>query len=226
MAFSLSSFFCTAYCLHDADWAGSIDDRKSTISYYIFLGTNHIFWSSKKQCTVARSSTEAEYRGVANAATEVVWLQWLLRELGVPQSPLIVLCDNLGATYLSVNLIRHPRSKHVEIDIHFVRDYVANGVLNVRFVSTKNQLADVFTKPLSSLRFSMLKNKLSVLLNPLRLQGVVRDINDNTWLMWNMKKPLIKSIRSYNLSIIIGTYETHAPCVSFSFSINVSYCLS
>ena len=87
---------------------------------------------------MTRSSTEAEYRDVANAAVEVVWLRSLLRELGVSQSPLIVLCDNLGATYLSTNPIHHSRSKHVEIDIHFVRDYVANGVLDVRFVRTKD----------------------------------------------------------------------------------------
>ena len=106
-------------------------------------------------------------------------MQSLLCELGVLQSPPIVLCDSLGAAYLSVNPIRHSRSKHVEIDIHFVRDYVANGVMNVWFVSTKDQLAEILTKPLSSLRFSMLKNKLSVLSNPLRLRGDVRDINDN-----------------------------------------------
>ena len=86
---------------------------------------------------MARSSIEAEYKGVVNAAAEVVWLQSLLRELGVPQSPLIVLCDNFGATYLSINHIRHSRSKYVEIDIHFVRDYVINGVLDVRLFSTK-----------------------------------------------------------------------------------------
>ena len=84
----------------------------------------------------------------------------------------LVLCDNLGATYFSVNPIRHSCSKHVEIDIHFVWD-VANGVLDVRFVSTKDQLVDILTKPLSSLRFSMLKNKLSVLSNPLRLWGML-----------------------------------------------------
>jgi len=80
--------------------------------------------------------------GVANAAAKVIWLQLLLHELGVSQSPSIVICDNLGATYLLVNSIRHSCSKHVEIDIHFVRVYVANGVLDVQFVSTKDQLAD------------------------------------------------------------------------------------
>jgi len=120
---------------------------------------------------VARASAEAEYRGVTNAAEEVIWLQSLLRELGVPQSPPIVLCDNFGATYLSISPIRHSRSKHVKIDIHFVRDYIANGVLDVRFVSTKDQLADILTKPLSLLRFSILKNKLTVLSSSLRLRG-------------------------------------------------------
>ena len=99
---------------------------------------------------------------MANTETEVVWLQSLLREVGLSQSPPIVLSDNLGVTYLSVNLIRHSRSKHIEIDIHFVRDYVVNRVLDVQFVSTKDQLADIFTKSLSLLRFSMLKNKLLV----------------------------------------------------------------
>jgi len=108
---------------------------------------------------------------VVNAAADVIWLQSLLLELGVPQSLSIVLCDNLGATYLTINPIRHSRSKHVEIDVHFVRDYVANGVLNIRFVSAKDQLVDILIKPLSSLRFSMLKNKLPVLSNPLRLRG-------------------------------------------------------
>ena len=115
---------------------------------------------------MARSSTEAEHRGVANAAAEVVWLQSLLHELGVPQSPPIVLCDNLGATYLSINLICDSRSKHVKIDIHFVRDYVANGVLDIQFVSTKDQLADILTKPLSSLALSSFE--------PASLAGVLK----------------------------------------------------
>ena len=153
----------------DADCAGSIDNRIFTSGYCFFLGTNLISWSSKKQCTVARSSTEAEYRGMANAAAEVIWLQSLLREFGVPQSPPLVLCDNLSAAYLSINLIRHSHSKHVETDIHFMRDYVTNGVLNVRFVSTKDQQADILTKSLSSLRFSMLKNKLSNSFKPASL---------------------------------------------------------
>jgi len=105
---------------------------------------------------------------MVNAAAEIIWLQSLLHELELSQ---IILCDNLSATYLSVNPIRHSRSKYVDIDIHFVRDYVTNGVLNVQFVSTKDQLTDFLTKLLISLKFSILKNKLSVLSNPLHLWG-------------------------------------------------------
>jgi len=139
------------------------------VSFFIQIS----FLGARRAVHCAQSSTEAEYIGMANAAAEVVWLQSLLREFEFSQSSPIVLCDNLSATYLSVNHIHHSYSKHVEIDIHFVRDYVANRVLNVWFVSTKDQLADILTKPLSSLRFSMLKNKLSVLLNPLLLRGVL-----------------------------------------------------
>jgi len=131
-----SSVLLTAYT--DADCARSIDDRKFTSSYCVFLGTNLISWSSKKQCTVTRFSTEVEYRGVANAAEEVVWLQSLLHELGLSQSPPIVLCDNLGVTYLSINPFRRSHFKHVEIDTHFVQDNVANGVIDVRWALKTN----------------------------------------------------------------------------------------
>ena len=132
----------------DADWAGCPDDRRSTGGFAIFVGPNLISWSSKKQPKVSRSSIEAEYKALANGAAEAIWVESLLKELGVSQQRVPVLwCDNLGATYLTANPVFHARTKHTEIDFHFVRERVASGALEVRFISSNDQLADVFTKP-------------------------------------------------------------------------------
>jgi hypothetical protein len=105
----------------DADWAGCPDTRRSTSGYAVFLGDNLVSWSAKRQTVVSRSSVEAEYRAVANGVAEATWLRQLLLEL---QSPLsrytLVHCDNISAVYLSNNPIQHQRTKHVEIDLHFV----------------------------------------------------------------------------------------------------------
>ena len=110
----------------DADWAGCVDDRRSTGGFAVFLGDNLISWTARKQPTVSRSSTEAEYKALANATAEMLWVQKLLTELGIPHPAKARLwCDNLGATYLSANPIFHARTKHIEIDFHFVRERVA-----------------------------------------------------------------------------------------------------
>ncbi|KAH9685170.1 retrovirus-related pol polyprotein from transposon RE1 [Citrus sinensis] len=154
-------FQLTAYS--DADWAGDRDNYCSISAYIIYFGGNPISWCSKKQRTVARSSTEAEYRAIASTAAEISWLVNLLSELGITlSSPPHLLCDNLGATYLCANPIFHSRMKHIAIDYHFVRDKVFEGSLKVSHVSTTEQLADLFTKPLAKQRFLTLRSKIGV----------------------------------------------------------------
>lgn len=147
----------------DADWAGDVDGRNSTSGHILFLGHNPISWSSKKQQTVARSSTEAEFKAVANSASEVSWTQNLLRELLIPPNSVpTILCDNVGVLYLSQNPAINTRMKHVAVDFHFVRNMVHNNQLRVQHVSAKDQLADTLTKPLGKSVFHTNLSKLGV----------------------------------------------------------------
>ncbi|CAM8988176.1 unnamed protein product [Rhodiola kirilowii] len=144
---------CTLSAFSDSDWAGDIDDRRSTGGYAVFLGSNLIAWSAKKQTTVSRSSTESEYKAVADTTAEIIWIEGLLKELNIQYNSPVLWCDNIGATYLSTNPVFHARTKHIEIDYHFVRERVARKLLHIRFISSKHQLADIFTKPLPQPQF-------------------------------------------------------------------------
>jgi hypothetical protein len=162
-----------AFC--DSDWAGNPDDRRSTTGFCIFLGSNLVSWSAKKQHVVSRSSTEAEYCSMSLVVADLFWLRMLLRELRISlPSPPTLWCDNAGAIALASNLVFHARTKHIEVDFHFIREKVTNRDIQIQYISTLDQIADLFTKGHTAVRFCLLRDKLRVAPPPFSLQGGVK----------------------------------------------------
>ena len=145
----------------DSDWAGNSLDRKSTTGFCTFIGGNLVTWKSKKQTVVARSSAEAEYRAMASTACELIWLKLLLEDLGIQCKPPIFLhCDNQAAMHIAANPVFHERTKHIEVDCHFVRHQVQSKLMQTVYTKSCDQLADIFTKVLPSAQFEHLLSKL------------------------------------------------------------------
>ncbi|KAH9309431.1 hypothetical protein KI387_037342, partial [Taxus chinensis] len=135
------NFFLTGYS--DSDHAGNMDDRKSTSGFVFFMGSGPISWGSKKQNFVSRSSTEAEYRAAGEAVCEAIWLRRILEGIGLPQqksTPVYV--DNEGVLKLVRNPVFHERTKHIEVQVHFIREHVLKHNIQLQFCPTAEQKAD------------------------------------------------------------------------------------
>jgi hypothetical protein len=149
----------------DSDWGGDPNNHHSTTGFCVFLGDSLISWRCKKQQKVSLSSTEAEYRAMATTTMEIVWIHQLLEDMGITiEGPTKLCCDNKSAIYIAKNHTFHERTKHIEMDCHYVREAYLKGVIDLPYVTSEYQLADFFTKALCAPRFNFLLGKLSVIL--------------------------------------------------------------
>ncbi|XP_014517174.1 uncharacterized protein LOC106774644 [Vigna radiata var. radiata] len=151
----------------DADWAGCPDTRRSTTGWCMFLGNAPISWKCKKQHSVSKSSTEAEYRAMSAACSEITWLRGLLTELGVSQAqPTPLHTDNTSAIQIAANPVYHERTKHIEVNYHSIREAYDRRVITLPHVSTVVQIGDIFTKSLPRQRHNFLLGKLMLVDSP------------------------------------------------------------
>ncbi len=158
----------------DVDWAGSISNKRSTSDFMFSFGNDVITWSSKKQPTVALSSTEAEYRGAAMAACEVAWLRKLLGDLGLHvDRHVVIYCDNLSSIQLARNPVFHARTKHIEVHYHFITEKVLAGEIDLTYVSIEYQVVDIFSKVLGAEKHRRFRSMLRVMELELNLKGSV-----------------------------------------------------
>lgn len=160
----------TAYA--DVDHAGCQDTRRNTSGGAQFLGDKLVSWSSKKQMSTSISSTEAEYIAMSSCCAQILWMRSQLSDYGFEFNKIPLYCDNKSAIALSCNNAQHSRAKHIDIRHHFIREQVENGVVELYFVRTEYQLADIFTKALPRERFEFILPRLG--LKSLQLETLKR----------------------------------------------------
>ena len=147
----------------DADWAGDLHTRRSTSGYTFHVGPSLVSWSSRKQVTVARSSTEAEYVALSSATQEAIWLRRLLSDISFQECPTTLINeDNQGAIELSKNAKHHERTKHIDIAYHFIRERVSSQEIVVSYCPTNDMIADVMTKAVPRVKFEKFRSSLGV----------------------------------------------------------------
>ena len=147
----------------DSDYAGDVDDRISTYGYVFLIGSGVVSWLSKKQPIVTLSTTEAEFVAAAGCASQAVWMRRITEQLGcVHNQGTLVYCDNSSTIKLSMNPIMHGRSKHIDIRFHYLRELVQNEVINLIHCGTREQVADIMTKPLPLDAFLRFRGRLGV----------------------------------------------------------------
>ena len=147
----------------DSDFAGDLDDRRSTSGFAFLLGSGAVSWSSKKQPIVTLSTTEAEYIAAAFCASQCIWLRRVLEKLGhKEENSTLIQCDNNSTIQLSKNSVFHGRSKHIDIRFHFLRDLTRDKIVELSYCNSQEQVADIMTKPLKLEQFLKLRSMLGM----------------------------------------------------------------
>ncbi|CAN1797734.1 Retrovirus-related Pol polyprotein from transposon RE1 [Linum perenne] len=158
-----SNSTCSLSGYSDSNYAGSLTDRKSTSSTCQFVGHSLVSWFSKKQNCIALSTAEAEYLAVGSACTQLIWMKAQLHDYRLSFSTMPIYCDNTSTINMKKNPILHSRTKHIDIRHHFIRDLILKKEVELVYITTETQLADIFTKPLHADRFSFLRRELGLL---------------------------------------------------------------